>query len=143
MGSGIHCEPCGDTWTLARDMTTAVRKRILLFDLPRLLRDLITATVDREPDLEIVGAVDDEVQLAATVARAEPDVLIVRNGESALPEVTGALLGNRPALRILALAYDGGSGFMWELAPRRALGQMSPVRLLTAIREPGAWRWEP
>jgi chemotaxis response regulator CheB len=51
--------------------------RVLIANRPRLMRDLILATVSDQPDIEVLGALEDESQIAQVVAETHPDFVIV------------------------------------------------------------------
>lgn len=115
----------------------------MLLHMPRMLRDLVREVVAGEPDLEVVGEIDDESQLRTTMARAKPDFVIVGGERAELSPRCRALFDERPRLKVLALAGQGESGVVWELAPHRIpLGEMSPSVLLSAIRNASEWRWD-
>jgi hypothetical protein len=81
----------------ARTQTVAVT-RILLFDVPRMLSNVVRAAVAGEPDLELVGELSDPEQLAMAIVDREHELVILRcDGE--LPSVARALFDTRPRLR--------------------------------------------
>ena len=53
------------------------RVRVLVANHPRLMRELVMATIADQPDIEVVGEVQSEGDLAGIVEQVEPDVLIV------------------------------------------------------------------
>ena len=112
--------------------------------MPRLMRDLVHAAVDDEPDLELVGEADDVSALAAAINDTGADLLILPSGHSELPGAAADAFDNRPVLKILVLTGAGEPAFLWELAPWRvSLGDLSPARLRAALREPRKWTWHP
>jgi DNA-binding NarL/FixJ family response regulator len=58
------------------------RVRVLVANHPRLMRELVTATIADQPDIEVVGEVQDESDLADTVEQVLPDVLIIAMDET-------------------------------------------------------------
>ena len=73
--------------------------------------------------------------LAAAVARADPDVVILAAEDTALPAAATALLDER-ALRVLAITARAGTGVLVELVPRRAeLGQLSTDALVKVLED--------
>ncbi len=50
--------------------------RVLVANRPRLMRELMVATISEQPDIEIVGEVQDEAELASAVEKTRPDFLI-------------------------------------------------------------------
>lgn len=124
-------------------MPETATKRVLLFDMPQLLRDLVRDAVSGQTDLEVVGELDDESQLDAAVSSTSPSVVIVGTDGAEISEACQALFEVRPRLRVLALATRRGRSVVWELAPRRvSLGEISPQSLLTALRKTRPWNWD-
>src|SRR5438034_11181329 len=52
--------------------------KVLVANRPRLMRELVLATISDQPDIEVVGVLDDEAGILESVERAKPDFLIVR-----------------------------------------------------------------
>lgn len=80
--------------------------RVLVANRPRLMRELILATISDQPDIEIVGEIQDQDvdQIETAVSRTHPDFLIVELERSdRLPERCHAVLQNHPSLRIIAI----------------------------------------
>ena len=53
------------------------RVRVLVANHPRLMRELVLATIADQPDIEVVGEVQNEGELAEIVEQVLPDVLII------------------------------------------------------------------
>jgi len=53
------------------------RVRVLVANHPRLMRELVMATIADQPDIEVVGEVRNESDLADIVEQVQPDVLII------------------------------------------------------------------
>src|SRR5439155_990331 len=104
--------------------------RIVLVNLPRMLREIIEDVVAAAPDLDVVETLDKPTGLIAVVDGAKADFLIA--GDDALEDV-GVLLRERPRLKVLAVACDGRQTFLYELGPQKvALDEVSPQNLLEA-----------
>ena len=111
------------------------RTRILLIDMPRMLRELIHATISEDSDLEVVGALDDTDSLAEAIQRVEADVVIVGAQTLAQEDVAEALRV-RPSAKVLRVSADGRESSLWELRPHeQRLGEAGPEELLAAIRD--------
>jgi AmiR/NasT family two-component response regulator len=114
------------------------RVRVLVANRPRLMRELLMATIAEQPDIEIVGEVGDESELAEVVEQVRPDVLIVAMDE---PEKRlgqcGFLLGRYPQMRILALAPEQNRAlFYWAIVDIRTKPlESSEMAILNAVRE--------
>lgn len=114
------------------------RVRVLVAIRPRLMRELLMATIADQPDIEIVGEIGEEGELAAVVEQVRPDVLIVAMDE---PEQRlgqcGFLLGRYPQMRILALAPEQNRAlFYWAIVDIRTKPlESSEAGILSAVRE--------
>jgi DNA-binding NarL/FixJ family response regulator len=109
--------------------------RILLIDMPRMLREIIESTLASEPDMDVVGAVAVEEALAATVDGADADVIVVGAAARELVDRCRRVMATRPLVKVLAVASDARSATLYELEPAtHALGELSPRELADAIR---------
>ncbi len=83
---------------------------VLVANQPRLMRELVMATILDQPDLEIVGVLEDEASIAGTVEQSRPDFLIVSLGGSGeRPHLCDVLLDQFPHMRVLALAAESNN----------------------------------
>jgi chemotaxis response regulator CheB len=89
--------------------------RILVANQPKLMRELILATLAEEPGVEIVGEVSDEKDIRQSVRETTPDVLVIALDEPAKrPHLCDTLLRDNPGLRIIAVASQQNySVFYW------------------------------
>jgi AmiR/NasT family two-component response regulator len=114
------------------------RVRVLVANRPRLMRELVMATISDQPDIEVVGEVADGCDLTEAVEQVQPDVLILAMDE---PEKRmgqcGFLLGRYPNMRILALAPEQNLGiFYWASVDIRTKPlESSEAGILNAVRE--------
>lgn len=114
------------------------RVRVLVANRPRLIRELVLATISDQPDIEIVGEVANESDLIEVVEQVQPDVLILAMDD---PEKRmgqcGFLLGRHPEMRILALAPEQNRGtFYWAFVDIRTKPvESSEAGILNAVRE--------
>lgn len=114
------------------------RVRVLVANRPRLMREMVIATIADHPDIEIVGEVIDDSELNEIVEQTQPDVLIVALEEPEQPlGQCGFLLGRYPRMRILALAPEQNRGiYYWAMINiRNKPVESSEAGLLNAIRE--------
>jgi D-glycero-alpha-D-manno-heptose-7-phosphate kinase len=77
------------------------RVRVLVANHPRLMRELVMATIADQPDIEVVGEVQNETDLADIVEQVLPDVLII-----AINKYFYTILGNRSDGRIQVISSD-------------------------------------
>lgn len=93
------------------------RVRVLVANRPRVMRDLVLAVIADQPDIEVIGEVQDESELAETVEEAQPDVLIVALDDADKQIVQcGFLLSRYPQMNGIR---DSFIGRLWTFAPSR------------------------
>jgi DNA-binding NarL/FixJ family response regulator len=110
------------------------RIRIVVIDMPRMLRDIVKYTVSTDDQVELVREYTERTDLAAAVARDRPHFVIV-GSEAFGSEQVAAALATSPKLSVLALTADGRKLHLHELTPTRLeFGEISPGRLLEVIR---------
>jgi hypothetical protein len=93
--------------------------RVLIFPLPRLLRDILHLLLSDVDEAEVIEVVDHPVTPAGLVTAAamnHADVVIACERD-AQPEAARALLRAMPRTRALAVSRDGRSGVIYELRP--------------------------
>lgn len=117
------------------------RTRVVLAELPGLLRDIVKGAVAAQPDMEIVAEVADCAALAQVAEHSHPDVAVVGRVFSTTSEADGELLRRCASggLALLSVTDDGRNAFSLQLRPELvALGHegagVSPQILVDAIR---------
>jgi AmiR/NasT family two-component response regulator len=115
------------------------RVRVLVANGPRLMRDVVLAVLADQPDIEVIGEIQDENELALAVEEARPDVLILGldDGHKRATQC-GFLVGRYPQMKILALAPEKNRGvFYWAVVDVRTKPlESSESGILSALREP-------
>ena len=90
--------------------------RVLVANRPRLMRDVILATVSEQPDIEVLGELEDDSEIAHAVADLQPDFVIIaldKPGER--PPICDYLLLHYPMVKVLAVAPEENSTiFFWS-----------------------------
>jgi AmiR/NasT family two-component response regulator len=102
------------------------------------MRELVLATIADQPDVEVVGEVRNESDLAEAIEESQPDVLIVALDEADKGVAQcGFLLGRHPQMRILALAPEENRGvFYWAIVDVRTRPlESSEAGILSALRD--------
>ena len=117
--------------------------RVLVANRPKLMRELILATLSDEPGIEIVGEVSDEAEIRQRVSQTSPDLLVIALDEPAKrPDICVTLLRDQPGLRIIAVASQQNcSVFYWasfdihssQIEPSEQ-GILNAVRNITPAR---------
>jgi DNA-binding NarL/FixJ family response regulator len=107
--------------------------RILVFDLPPLLRDLVRRALDSSDDIASTTATADALEEA--VAAAKPDAVIVPLEDASLSGESRRFLEERARVRVLGLGLRDGRAVLYELRPERSeLGEVSPDEFAQAVR---------
>jgi chemotaxis response regulator CheB len=115
------------------------RTRVLVANRPRLMRELVLAAIVNQPDIEVVGEVLNDTDLADAIEESQPDVLILALDAAEPREAQcGFLLGRHPQMRILALAPEENRGtFYWAVVDVRTKPlESSEAGILNALRDP-------
>jgi len=119
-------------------MTQSIR--VVVANRPRLMRELILASIIEQPDIEVVEEIKDEDGIADAVERVRPDFLIIALDESdQRPPICDILLRRYPEMKILALAPERNSSiFYWgsfDIHERSV--EASEAGILSALRRKG------
>ena len=79
--------------------------RILVANHPKLMREVVLATLAGQPGIEVVGEVSEEGQILKQVRDTHPDLLVIALDETEQrPAICDRVLQERPDLRIIAVA---------------------------------------
>jgi chemotaxis response regulator CheB len=111
--------------------------QVLVANAPRLMRDVVLATIADQPDMEITDAVCEEAEILNAVDRTRPDFLIVGLGRSdERPPICDAVLLKHPEIRILAIAADRDSSIFYWISQEIRSSQIEPSEggMLKALR---------
>jgi DNA-binding NarL/FixJ family response regulator len=115
------------------------RTRIVLIDMPPLLREIVRDAVEREADLELVGELDDAPDVTDALERDRADFVIVGSDAAATGSVA-SLVAAQQGMRALELRADGRESVLYELRPHRVpLGEISAEALVRTIRTAPTW----
>src|SRR5882762_6865606 len=81
--------------------------RVLVANRPRLMRETILTTFADQPDIEIVGEVDDDSEIVESVKKTLPNfVVIALDQPGRRPRICDDLLREHPEVRIIAVAPE-------------------------------------
>ena len=111
--------------------------RVLVANRPRLMRELVIATISDQPDIQVVGEIDDEVHIERAVDETSPDFLIVTlDGHDRLPDFCQAILRKHSEMKIIAIAPDRNlTVFYWAfLQVKSNRIEASEAGVLNALR---------
>jgi hypothetical protein len=89
--------------------------RVLVANRPRLMRELVVASIADQPDIEVVGEIVDESGIERAVEEQRPDFLIVAlDTYDSLPKFCQPILEAHPQIKIIAIAPDRNTTvFYW------------------------------
>ena len=106
--------------------------RILVGDMPRMMRDIVDGAVESQQDMELVGHCAD-TELEVAVQRYEANVVILNESATRAGDLHARLLCAHPRLKVVVMTGDGGAATLFELR-HFYLADPSPVALIGAIR---------
>jgi DNA-binding NarL/FixJ family response regulator len=106
--------------------------RVLLVNLPRLTRDLVTEVLEAHANVTIVGE-SSEAELPDVVWRTRANVVIAVVDDASVPDAIRMLLDER-GLRVVLLTNRGRTSTVAELAPTYTeIGDLTPASLVHAL----------
>lgn len=109
--------------------------RVLVANRPRLMRDLVLATIADQPDIEVLGELEDESKIAQAVVDLQPDIVIIALDRSdQRPAICEHLLVHYPRVKVLAVAPDDDSSVFFWSDIRSAAVESSIEGILGVIR---------
>lgn len=117
--------------------------RVLVANRPRLMRELLLATISDQPDMEVAAEVASDSDVVGAAAGSQPDFIII-SAEKAYerPPVCADLLAQNPQAKILVLAPDSKrSAFSWAVIDNRSMHEeisdqgISEQGILDTIRD--------
>jgi len=119
------------------------RTRIVLIDMPLLLREIVREALAQEPDLDVVAEHEAAVDVRTAVEMSGADFVIV-GSDAAAGEAVRSLVAPSRGVRALEVRSDGTESVLYELRPHRvSLGEISSETLLRTIRAAPTWDPEP
>jgi DNA-binding NarL/FixJ family response regulator len=111
------------------------RIRVVVSGMPRMLREMVTALVQAQADMAVVGAASSDAELHPLALRTAPDVVILAVDDDGVPAAGRELVYREPHVKLIAVAAAGRQAWLYELRPvERPLGEMSPEVLVETIR---------
>jgi DNA-binding NarL/FixJ family response regulator len=118
--------------------------RVLVANRPRLMRELVLATLSDQPDIEVLGEVLDDSDIARIVAESQPDfVIIALDKPDERPAICDHLLVHHPRVKVLALAAEHNTSVFFWSDIHSASVESSEQGILNTIRGKTKPRYEP
>jgi hypothetical protein len=113
--------------------------RILLGDLPRLVRDMLVKAIERQADMAIVGQRPAVAALGEAVKESDAEFVILGLDDRRLPADGEGFLDERSRVRLLGIETVEGDACLYELKPERVeLGAVTPESVVREIRRVAA-----
>ena len=102
-----------------------------------MLREIVRETVTATADMDVVGELEGDTPISAAIRQFAPDAVVVDSAHPELRAGAGSILtAAAGGLRLLTVEASGRESFLYTLRPvKTALGELSPERLLDAIRD--------
>ena len=111
--------------------------RVLIRDIPKMLRDILEQEISGEPDMEVMSEPPVPPRAPADT-NVSPDVFVVGTSDGEPCERARAVLVRWPRSRVLMITARGDRAVIYELVPQGCdLGELSPSQLVQAIRSAG------
>ncbi len=109
--------------------------RVLVANRPRLMRELVLATISEQPDIEVLGELEDDSKIAQAVAESKPDFVIIALDQLGVrPPICDYLLIHHPLVKVLAVAPQENSSIFFWSDIRSAAIESSEEGILNVIR---------
>jgi DNA-binding NarL/FixJ family response regulator len=106
--------------------------RVLLVDLPRITRELVTELLAAHADVTIVGE-SSEAELPDAVWRTRANVVIAAAEDAGMPDAVRMLLDEH-GLRVVVLTNRGRTSTVAELVPTYTeIGELTSASLVHAL----------
>jgi chemotaxis response regulator CheB len=115
------------------------RLRCVFVTIPPLLSAIISETLSRRIDLQLLGEIEERDALAERLEALSPDLAVVGLAPGESDQMGALLLSHLPKARIILIASGADYACLYEMrSHREVLFDFSPDTLLTAILGAGA-----
>jgi len=111
--------------------------RVAVANRPRLMRELILATITDQPDIEVVAEIRDESDIPRIVEETAPEFLIIAlDSPDCQPTLCDSLLRSHPELKIVALSAERNFSMLYwaSFDLHAAKVEASEMGILSALR---------
>ena len=106
--------------------------RVLLLEVPLLLREILEQAVGADDELELLKGPD---PIATSEPPLSPDIVILGLTTAEDTTLVPALFARWPRIRIVTLTQQGDAAEVYDLQPRRRMkGQMSATEIVKMLR---------
>jgi chemotaxis response regulator CheB len=88
--------------------------RVLVANRPRLMREVVRTALSRHADMEVVGEIEDEIEILPALERTHAECLIIAQEELARrPAICDRVFDNFPRMKILAVATGNDDSVLY------------------------------
>ncbi len=107
-------------------MQNKVKITVLIVDDHMIVRDGLRSLLERQPDIEVVAEADNGREALTQAKKLSPDVIVMDIGMHELNgiEATRQIVGESPAVKVLALSMYSDKRFIIGMLKAGALGYM-------------------
>ena len=114
--------------------------RVLLWDVPELLKDIVAQAIVLDREMELVFTTGNEADLTDVIRSHAPDVIISQTTAETLDATCAEFLHGFMLPRFIGVLPEGRDAYLFSLRPEPIpLGEISTGRLLQAIHAPARW----
>lgn len=107
--------------------------RVLLLEMPQLLRGLLEHAVQTHSDCTLLSDARPTLDILLQPA-PPPDVVIVGLATASDAPIVPALFARWPEAQIMTVSSSGEGGVVYEMRPhQRILGEMSPAEIVETL----------
>ena len=142
--AALAFEPGDSIRRLAEAIRSAVQiggvmtERVLIINLPPLLRQIIVDALESDGRVEMVDCNEEseDVDLVEAIQQHEPDVIVTASAEHELDPACRQFLSEQAGRRVLTIERVGRSAYLFSMEPEPlSLGEMSADALVRAIHD--------
>jgi hypothetical protein len=115
--------------------------QVVLVELSGILHDIIAGILDAQPDIRVAGDLDDASDVARSVDATGAN-FVIWGVDGDVGRFYPDVIDRYPRLKVVAVQNQHHNALLWEMRPvwemrpsRAPLGELSPDRLLAALRE--------
>ena len=89
--------------------------RVLVANRPCLMREVVRTVLSRHADIEVVGEIEDELEILPAIERTQVDCLIIAQEEFGRPPICDFVFDKHPHMKILAVAPGSGDSVFYRV----------------------------
>lgn len=109
--------------------------RVLLSRMWPTQRNMVERSISNQPDMLVVGVVDNGLELLLAVREARADAVVLGQDDSETPGFCDHLLSEYPHLKILTISRDCRQAILFDVKPEKTpLHDTSLEAILNTLR---------